>query len=323
MKIVVLDGYVLNPGDISWAGFEELGEVTVYDRSEPELVVERIGDAEVILTNKTVIDREVIEKCPCLKYIGVNATGYNVVDVAAAKEVGIVVTNVPAYGTDAVAQFTFALMLELCNKVGLHSRSVASGDWIRTKDFSYNLAPLIDIKGKTLGIIGYGSIGSRVAQIAMAFGMNVLVNSRTEKPLPDVSPVSDSHINWADRETVFKESDIITLHCPLFPETENIINKESIAMMKDGAMLINTARGGLIVEQDLADALNQGKLAGAALDVVGREPMAADSPLISAKNIVITPHIAWASVEARERLMGIAVENLKAYLAGKPCNVVN
>lgn len=323
MKIVVLDGYVLNPGDISWAGFEELGEVTVYDRSEPTLVVERIGDAEVILTNKTVIDREVIEKCPCLKYIGVNATGYNVVDVAAAKEAGIVVTNVPAYGTDAVAQFTFALMLELCNKVGLHSRSVASGDWIRTKDFSYNLAPLIDIKGKTLGIIGYGSIGSRVAQIAMAFGMNVLVNSRTVKPLPDVSPIRDSRISWADRETVLRESDIITLHCPLFPETENIINKESIAMMKDGAMLINTARGGLIVEQDLADALNQGKLAGAALDVVGREPMEADNPLISAKNIVITPHIAWASVEARERLMGIAVENLKAYLAGKPCNVVD
>lgn len=323
MKIVVLDGYVLNPGDISWAGFEELGEVTVYDRSEPTLVVERIGDAEVILTNKTVIDREVIEKCPCLKYIGVNATGYNVVDVAAAKEAGIVVTNVPAYGTDAVAQFTFALMLELCNKVGLHSRSVASGDWIRTKDFSYNLAPLIDIKGKTLGIIGYGSIGSRVAQIAMAFGMNVLVNSRTEKPLPDVSPIRDSRISWADRETVLRESDIITLHCPLFPETENMINKESIAMMKDGAMLINTARGGLIVEQDLADALNQGKLAGAALDVVGREPMEADNPLISAKNIVITPHIAWASVEARERLMGIAVENLKAYLAGKPCNVVD
>ncbi len=323
MKIIVLDGYVLNPGDISWAGFEELGEVTVYDRSEPELVVERIGDAEVILTNKTVIDKAVIEKCPCLKYVGVNATGYNVVDVTAAKEAGIVVTNVPEYGTDAVAQFTFALMLELCNKVGLHSRSVASGDWIKTKDFSYNLAPLIDIKGKTLGIIGYGSIGSRVAQIAMAFGMNVLVNSRTEKPLPAVSAISGSHISWADRKTVFKESDIITLHCPLFPETEKIINKESIVMMKDGAMLINTARGGLIQEQDLADALNQEKLAGAALDVIGSEPMAADNPLLSAKNIIITPHIAWASVEARERLMGIAVENLKAYLAGEPCNVVN
>ncbi len=323
MKIVVLDGYVLNPGDISWAGFKEIGEVTVYDRSEPETVVERIGDAEVILTNKTVIDRGVIEKCHGLKYIGVNATGYNVVDVAAAREAGIVVTNVPAYGTDAVAQFTFALMLELCNKVGLHSRSVASGDWIRTEDFSYNLAPLIDIKGKTLGIIGFGSIGSRVAQIAMAFGMNVLVNSRTEKPLPEVPYISGSRISWADRETVLKEADIITLHCPLFPETERLINRESIAMMKDGAMLINTARGGLIAEQDLADALNSGKLAGAALDVVDKEPMAADNPLISAKNVIITPHIAWASVEARERLMGIAVENLKAYLAGNPCNVVS
>lgn len=215
MKIVVLDGYVLNPGDISWAGFEEIGEVTVYDRSEPETVVERIGDAEVILTNKTVIDRAVIEKCHGLKYIGVNATGYNVVDVAAAGEAGIVVTNVPAYGTDAVAQFTFALMLELCNKVGLHSRSVAAGDWIRTKDFSYNLAPLIDIRGKTLGIIGFGSIGSRVAQIAMAFGMNVLVNSRTKKPLPETPYISGSRISWADRETVLKEADIITLHCPL------------------------------------------------------------------------------------------------------------
>lgn len=323
MKIVVLDGYVLNPGDISWAGFEEIGEVTVYDRSEPETVVERIGDAEIILTNKTVIDRGVIEKCHGLKYIGVNATGYNVVDVAAAKEAGIVVTNVPAYGTDAVAQFTFALMLELCNKVGLHSRSVASGDWIKTKDFSYNLAPLIDIRGKTLGIIGFGSIGSRVAQIAMAFGMNVLVNSRTEKPLPEAPYISGSRISWADRETVLKEADIITLHCPLFPETERLINRESIAVMKDGAMLINTARGGLIAEQDLADALNSGKLAGAALDVVDKEPMAADNPLISAKNVIITPHIAWASVEARERLMGIAVENLKAYLAGNPCNVVN
>lgn len=323
MKIVVLDGYVLNPGDISWAGFEEIGEVTVYDRSEPETVVERIGDAEIILTNKTVIDRGVIEKCHGLKYIGVNATGYNVVDVAAAKEAGIVVTNVPEYGTDAVAQFTFALMLELCNKVGLHSRSVASGDWIRTKDFSYNLAPLIDIRGKTLGIIGFGSIGSRVAQIAMAFGMNVLVNSRTEKPLPETPYISGSTISWADRETVLAEADIITLHCPLFPETARLINRESIAMMKDGAMLINTARGGLIAEQDLADALNSGKLAGAALDVVDKEPMAADNPLISAKNVIITPHIAWASVEARERLMGIAVENLKAYLAGNPCNVVN
>ncbi len=323
MKIVVLDGYVLNPGDISWAGFKEIGEVTVYDRSEPETVVERIGDAEVILTNKTVIDRGVIEKCHGLKYIGVNATGYNVVDVAAAREAGIVVTNVPAYGTDAVAQFTFALMLELCNKVGLHSRSVASGDWIRTEDFSYNLAPLIDIKGKTLGIIGFGSIGSRVAQIAMAFGMNVLVNSRTEKPLLETSYISGSRICWVDRETVLKEADIITLHCPLFPETERLINRESIAMMKDGAMLINTARGGLIAEQDLADALNSGKLAGAALDVVDKEPMAADNPLISAKNVIITPHIAWASVEARERLIGIAVENLKAYLAGNPCNVVS
>ncbi len=322
MKIVVLDGYVLNPGDISFAGFEEIGELTVYDRSEPEVVVERIGDAEIIMTNKTVIDKEVISSCPNLKYIGVNATGYNVVDVKAASKAGIVVTNVPEYGTDAVAQFTFALMLELCNKVGMHSRSVADGDWTRIKDFSYNLAPLIDVKGKTLGIIGYGSIGSRVAELALAFGMNVIVNSRMKKELINC-PYSDRTISYADRDTVFRNADIISLHCPLFDTTENMINKESISLMKDGAMLINTARGGLVVEQDLADALNSGKLAGAALDVVSTEPMAKDNPLLNARNVIITPHIAWASKEARTRLVGIAVDNLTAFLNGTPQNVVN
>lgn len=322
MKIVVLDGYVLNPGDISFGGFEEIGELTVYDRSEPEVVVERIGDAEIIMTNKTVIDKEVISSCPNLKYIGVNATGYNVVDVKAASKAGIVVTNVPEYGTDAVAQFTFALILELCNKVGMHSRSVADGDWTRIKDFSYNLAPLIDVKGKTLGIIGYGSIGSRVAELALAFGMNVIVNSRTKKELINC-PYSDRTISFSDRDTVFRNADIISLHCPLFDTTENMINKESISLMKDGAMLINTARGGLVVEQDLADALNSGKLAGAALDVVSTEPMAKDNPLLNAQNVIITPHIAWASKEARTRLVGIAVDNLKAFLNGTPQNVVS
>lgn len=320
MKIVVLDGYALNPGDISWEGFEEIGELTIYDRSEPDEVIARIGDAEIIMTNKTVIDRRIMENCPSIKYIGVNATGYNVVDVEFAKNAGIVVTNIPEYGTDAVAQFTFALMFELCNKAGLYSRSVAAGDWVKSRDFTYNIAPIIDVKGKTLGIIGYGSIGRRVAEIALAFGMNVLLYSRTRKELPKGY---ENQIKWTDKETLLRKSDIVTLHCPLFPETERMIHKDTIAMMKDGAMLINTARGGLIAEQDLADALNNGKLSGAGLDVVSKEPMEKDNVLRTAKNIIITPHIAWASTEARERLMGIAVDNLKAYLAGKPVNVVN
>ena len=318
MKIVVLDGCAANSGDISWDSLEKYGELTVYDRTEYEDVVSRIGDAELVTTNKTVIDRKVIEACPNLRYVGVLATGYNVVDLDAAKEHGIVVTNVPAYSTDAVAQFTFALLLELANQVGAHNSSVKDGGWVRSKDFSYSVMPTMELSGKTMGIIGYGSIGQRVAEIAHAFGMNVLVSSRTEKKLPDVGWIS-----WVNREELFANADVISIHCPLFPETKGMINRETIELMKKTAFVINTARGGCIVEQDLADALNSGRIAGAAVDVVSQEPMKADNPLLTAKNIIITPHIAWAPREVRQRLLQIAGDNMGAFLDGHPINVVN
>lgn len=318
MKIVVLDGCAANSGDISWDSLEKYGELTVYARTDREDVVSRIGDAEIITTNKTVIDRSVIEACPNLRYIGVLATGYNVVDTEAAREHGIIVTNVPAYSTDAVAQFTFALILELANHVGEHNRSVMSGGWVKSKDFSYSVAPTMELAGKTLGIIGYGSIGIRVAEIAHAFGMKVLVSSRTQKKLPE-----GEWIKWTEREELFSQSDIISIHCPLFPETEGLINRDSIGLMKKSAIIINTARGGCIVEQDLADALNSGRIAGAAVDVISQEPMAPDNPLLTAKNIVITPHIAWAPKEVRERLLNIAGENIGAFISGHPVNVVD
>lgn len=318
MKIVVLDGCAANSGDISWDSLEKYGELTVYDRTEYEDVVSRIGDAELVTTNKTVIDRKVIEACPNLRYVGVLATGYNVVDLDAAKEHGIVVTNVPAYSTDAVAQFTFALLLELANQVGAHNSSVKDGGWVRSKDFSYSVMPTMELSGKTMGIIGYGSIGQRVAEIAHAFGMNVLVSSRTEKKLPD-----GGWISWVNREELFAQADVISIHCPLFPETKGMINRETIELMKKTAFVINTARGGCIVEQDLADALNSGRIAGAAVDVVSQEPMKADNPLLTAKNIIITPHIAWAPREVRQRLLQIAGDNMGAFLDGHPINVVN
>ena len=318
MKIVVLDGCAANSGDISWDGLAQYGELTVYDRTDDADVIARIGDAELITTNKTVIDRHTMESCPKLKYIGVLATGYNVVDLDAAKEHGIVVTNVPAYSTDAVAQFTFALLLELANQVGVHNSSVKDGGWVRSKDFSYSVMPTMELYGKTMGIIGYGSIGQRVADIAHAFGMKVLVSSRTEKKLPD-----GGWIRWVSREELFAEADVISIHCPLFPETKGMINRETIELMKRTAFVINTARGGCIVEQDLADALNSGRIAGAAVDVVSQEPMKEDNPLLTAKNIIITPHIAWAPREVRQRLLQIAGDNMGAFLAGHPINVVN
>lgn len=319
MKIVVLDGYVLNPGDLSWKGFEEFGEIIVYDRTDPGDIISRIGDAEAVITNKTVLTKDIIEACPSIRYIGVIATGYNIVDIQAAYERGIPVTNVPGYGTDAVAQFTFSLILELCNRVGMHSESVANGGWIECPDFSYWKSPLIDLKGKTLGIIGYGNIGRRVAEIALAFGMKVLVNSRSRKS----GDADNERIQWGTKEEVLAGSDIITLHCPLFEENQDMINKNTIALMKEGAMLINTARGPLVAEEDLVEALNSGKLRGAALDVIRTEPMTEDCPLLEAKNLIITPHIAWASREARSRLMDIAVNNLKCFIEGTPVNVVN
>lgn len=318
MKIVVLDGCAANSGDISWDGLAQYGELTVYDRTDDADVIARIGDAELITTNKTVIDRHTMESCPKLKYIGVLATGYNVVDLDAAKEHGIVVTNVPAYSTDAVAQFTFALLLELANQVGVHNSSVKDGGWVRSKDFSYSVMPTMELYGKTMGIIGYGSIGQRVADIAHAFGMKVLVSSRTEKKLPE-----GGWIRWVSREELFAEADVISIHCPLFPETKGMINREAIGLMKRTALVINTARGGCIIEQDLADALNSGRIAGAAVDVVSQEPMKEDNPLLTAKNIIITPHIAWAPREVRQRLLQIAGDNMGAFLAGHPINVVN
>lgn len=318
MKIVILDGCAANSGDISWGSLEQYGELVVYDRTERDEVVSRIGDAEFITTNKTVIDREVMDACPNLRYIGVLATGYNVVDIEAAKEHGIVVTNVPEYSTDAVAQFTFSLLLEMANHVGAHNSSVMDGGWVRSKDFSYSVLPTMELAGKTMGVIGYGSIGRRVAEIAHAFGMNVLVSSRTEKKLPD-----GGWIRWVSREELFAQSDVISIHCPLFPETAGMINRDTISLMKKSALIINTARGGCIVEQDLADALNEGRIAGAAVDVISQEPMAPDNPLLTARNMIITPHIAWAPKEVRERLLRIAGDNIGAFLNGTPINVVD
>ena len=295
MKIVVLDGCAANSGDISWDSIGKYGELTVYDRTDRSEVVSRIGDAEIITTNKTVIDRAVIEACPNLRYI----------------------TNVPAYSTDAVAQFTFALLLELANRVGAHDASVKDGGWVRSKDFSYSVMPTMELAGKTMGIIGYGSIGMKVAEIAHAFGMRVLVNSRTRKALPD-----GDWISWAERDELFAQSDVISIHCPLFPETEGMIDRSAIGRMKKTTFIINTARGGCIVEKDLADALNEERIAGAAVDVIAQEPMAADNPLLTAKNVIITPHIAWAPKEVRERLLNIAGGNIEAFLNGKPVNTV-
>lgn len=318
MKIVVLDGYALNPGDLSWEGIAAFGALTVYDRTPAEETAARILDAEIIFTNKTVIDRQVLDTCPNLRFIGVLATGYNVVDVAAAGERGITVCNVPAYSTPAVAQFTIGLILELASHIGAHSDSVAQGDWCQAKDFCYWKYPLAELQGKTLGIIGFGSIGQAVARIGEAMGMKVLAFSRTIYPERETTGC-----HYTDLDTLLAKSDIVSLHCPLFPETQGIICRENIEKMKDGAWVINTARGGCVVEEDLAEALNSGKIGAAAVDVVSTEPMKPDNPLLQAKNILITPHIAWASKEARGRLMEIATKNLELFLAGTPQNVVS
>lgn len=319
MKIVILDGYTENPGDLSWEGFEALGELTVYDRTtDHSQIVERIGDAEAVYTNKTPITKETIAACPNLKYIGVLATGYNVVDVAAAKEAGVIVTNIPTYGTDAVSQYAIALLLELCHHIGEHSDCVKKGDWTNNKDWCFWNYPLIELAGKTMGIIGFGRIGQGTARIAQALGMKVLAYDTFKKP-----ELETETCKYAELDELLKESDVISLHCPLFPATEGIINKENIAKMKDGVLIVNDSRGPLIVEEDLRDALNSGKVAGAAVDVVSTEPIRMDNPLLSAKNCIITPHIAWAPKESRQRLMNIAVDNLKAYVDGKPVNVVN
>jgi glycerate dehydrogenase len=318
MKIVVLDGYAVNPGDLSWDRLGFLGELTVYDRTSIDKTVERIGDAEIVYTNKTVIDKNVLDTCSGIRFIGVLATGYNIVDVEAAKQKRIPVANVPNYSTDAVSQLTIALLLELCHHAGSHSDSVMRGDWVRSRDYCYWNYPLIELAGKTMGIIGFGKIGQRTAQIAQALGMNILAHSRTQ-----YQELEKENRRYVGLEELFASSDVITLHLPLFPETEELINRDTISKMKDGVMIINTSRGQLIAEEDLRNALNSGKVAGAAVDVVSAEPMKTDNPLLSAKNIIITPHIAWAPAEARKRLIEISADNLEAFLSGKPINIVN
>ena len=318
MKIVVLDGYTLNPGDISWEGMEAFGDLTVYDRTKAEDVAERIGDAEVVYTNKTPITKETLDACPNVKFIGVLATGYNIVDTAAAKEKGIPVSNIPTYGTAAVSQFAIGLLLELCHHIGEHSDAVKAGEWTNNPDWCFWKYPLVELDGKTMGIIGFGRIGQDTGKIAQALGMKVLAYDSFPK-----KELESETCHYADLDTVLRESDVIALHCPLFPDTEGIINKDTIAKMKDGVMIINNSRGPLIVEQDLRDALDSGKVAGAAVDVVSTEPIQMDNPLIGAKNVIITPHISWAPKESRQRLMDIAVDNLKCYVDGKPQNVVN
>ena len=312
MKIVVLDGYAANPGDLSWAPLEALGELTVYDRTPADQIAARIADAELVLTNKAVLSRELIAGAKKLKYIGVLATGYNVVDVTAAAELGVVVTNIPAYSTDSVAQLVFALLLEICHNVGHHSQAVHAGRWSANADFCFWDTPLIELAGKTMGIVGYGRIGHRVAEIARCFGMNVIAWTRTPRDPECVS-----------LDELLARSDVISLHCPLFPETKNLINRDTIAKMKDGVILINTSRGPVVNDADLRAALESGKVYAAGADVSTVEPIPADSPLLGAKNMFLTPHIAWATFEARERLMDIAVKNVEAFLSGAPVNTVN
>ena len=317
MKIVILDGYTENPGDLSWSGFEALGELTVYDRTPNDKILERIGDSTAVITNKTPITQATLDACPGIKYIGVLATGYNVVDVEAAKEKGIPVCNIPAYGTDAVAQFAIALLLEICNRVGHHDRAVHEGRWENNIDWCFWDFPLIELAGKTMGIIGFGRIGQKVGAIAKAIGMNVIACD--EYPSESGKAIAE----YVSQDEIFAKSDVISLHCPLFPSTEGIICKENIAKMKDGVIILNNSRGPLIVEQDLADALNSGKVYAAGVDVTSKEPINGDNPLLKAKNCIITPHISWAPKEARQRLMDFAVGNLKAFKDGSPVNVVN
>lgn len=317
-KIVVLDGYTENPGDLSWSGLEALGELKVYDRTPVDQIAARIGDAEYIYTNKTPITRETLDACPNIKFIGVLATGYDVVDVQAAKEKGITVTNIPTYGTTAVAQFVFALLLEICHHAGAHSEAVKAGEWSRCPDFCFWNYPLIELAGKTFGIIGFGRIGQATAKIAVAFGMKVIAFDE----YPDKS-LETEDIKLVSLDEVLSRSDVISLHCPLLPSTRGIINKDTIARMKDGVIIINTARGPLIAEEDLKEALDSGKVYAAAVDVVSKEPIRPDNVLLACKNCIITPHIAWAPKESRQRLMDIAVDNLKQFLQGNPVNVVN
>lgn len=318
MRIVVLDGYTLNPGDLSWSGIANFGELTVFDRTSPEQIAERLAGAEIVFTNKTPLTREHFAANPQLRFVGILATGYNVVDIAAARERRIPVCNIPTYGTMAVAQFAAALMLELCHRIGRHAESVQAGEWSRRSDFCYWLNPLIELDGKVLGVIGFGRIGQALGRIAQALGMKVLaVDEYPNKQLESAS------LHYATLDELYAKADVISLHCPLFDNNKGMINRNAINKMKPGVLIVNTSRGPLINESDLADALKAGRVGGAAVDVLSSEPPRPDNPLLSAPNCIVTPHIAWATKEARSRLMDIAADNLAAFVGGAPKNVVN
>ena len=318
MKIVILDHPRENPGEIDWSGFYKYGEVEKYEHTAPCEALERIGDAEVVFLNKTVLDRETISTCKNLKYISVIATGYNTVDVEAAKEYGIAVSNVPTYGTEGIGQHAIALLLEITNHVAHHDNEVRKGRKNDDKDWCFWDYPSIELENKTIGIIGLGRIGQITSRVAQAFGMKVLAYDLYKN-----NALESENCHYSDLDTLLEKSDVISLHCPLFPETENIINRETIAKMKDGVIIINNSRGALIVEEDLADALNSGKVYAAGLDTVRNEPISMDNPLLSAKNCFITPHISWAAIECRQRLVDYSLDNLRAYLDGKYTNIVN
>ncbi len=317
MKIVVLDGYALNPGDLSWDELRKYGTVEVHDRTPADQVVARTQGAGMALTNKTPLTAATIAALPDLRYIGVLATGYNIVDVAAAKKAGVTVTNIPTYGTASVAQFAFALLLELCHHVGLHGEAVQKGEWSRSADWSFWKTPLVELSGKTMGIVGFGRIGRQVAGIASALGMRVVAHDAIEQNPPDYDG-----FGWRSLEDLIAEADVVSLHCPLFADNQGMMNRARLGRMKKSAFLLNTSRGPLVVDQDLADALNEGEIAGAGLDVLSVEPPVASNPLLSARNCIVTPHIAWATREARKRLLDLAVENVRDFLGGRTRNAV-
>lgn len=317
MKIVVLDGFALNPGDLGWDDLRQFGELEVYDRTPADQILARSADADILLTNKVVLNQETLKLLPKLKFVCVLATGYNVIDTGAAGRLGIIVTNIPAYSTRSVAQMTFALILEFCHHVQKHSDSVMKGRWAHSIDFTYSEYPLIELASKTLGIIGFGNIGKKVSEIAMSFGMEIIVSGRTKK-----GQLTGENIRWAELPELLANSDFVSVHCPLTSETAGLININNLKLMKQTAFLINTSRGPIVVEKDLADALNDGIIAGAGLDVLSVEPPLAGNPLFKARNCIITPHIAWATKESRLRLMHTAVENIRAFLSGSPINVV-
>ena len=318
MKIVVLDSHALNPGDLSWDSLRAIGELQVFDRTANDQIVERARDAEIVLTTRTPLPEQILRQLKQTRYIGVLFTGYDVVDTKAARDLKITVTNVPTYATASTAEFTFALLLELCHHVGLHAEATRAGEWSRSTDFTFRKTPLIELAGKTMGIIGLGRIGRRVAEIAMAFEMRVIAADQIRGAVPDWP-----NFRWHEVDELLTQADVVSLHCPLLPQTRGIINSKSLTLMKPSAFLINASRGPLVVEQDVADALNNGHIAGAAVDVLSSEPSSPDNQLLRAKNCIVTPHIAWATREARTRLLNTAIANLRAFLEGHPINVVD